>query len=183
MPPIRPAPRPAPRPAQGLSIGQLAARTGLSVSAIRHYEAMGIVRAVRNVGGHRRFDRADIRKLSFAMIAQGLGLPLARIAAALADLPEGRAPGRADWALLAEGFRSELDDRIARLQALRDRLDGCIGCGCLSLEVCALYNPDDKAANRGAGPRYLTEDSASGGRAPRAQASDCARPRSRDWTT
>ena len=142
---------------QGLSIGQLSARTGLTVPAIRHYEAMGIVRAVRNAGGHRRFDRSDIRKLSFAMIAQGLGLPLARIAAALAGLPEGRAPGRADWAQLAEGFRGELDDRIARLQALRDRLDGCIGCGCLSLEACALHNPGDRAADRGPGPRHLLD--------------------------
>lgn len=146
-----------PRYAQGLSIGDLAARTGLSVPAIRHYEAMGIVQASRNAGGHRRFDRSDIRRLSFAMIAQGLGLPLARIATAMAGLPQGRAPSREDWARLSVGFRAELDGRIARLERLRDRLDGCIGCGCLSLEACALHNPEDRDADRGPGPRKLID--------------------------
>jgi MerR family transcriptional regulator, redox-sensitive transcriptional activator SoxR len=144
----------------GLAIGDLADRTGLSVPAIRHYEAMGILAPLRNAGGHRRFDRSDIRRLSFAMIAQGLGVPLARIAAALKALPEGRAPSRADWTRLSEGFRGEIEGRIARLEALRDRLDGCIGCGCLSLAICALWNAGDRAAHRGTGPRYLMGDRA-----------------------
>ncbi len=144
----------------GLAIGDLADRTGLSVPAIRHYEAVGILSPLRNAGGHRRYDRSDIRRLSFAMIAQGLGIPLARIAQALKALPEGRAPTRADWERLSLAFRDEIDSRIARLQALRDRLDGCIGCGCLSLDTCRLYNPDDRAVRKGKGPRYLLGDRA-----------------------
>ena len=135
-----------------LCIGDLSARTGLSVSAIRHYEAVGILHPVRNRGGHRRFARSDIRRLSFAMIAQGLGIPLARIAAALATLPDHRAPTPADWSRLARGFRAELDTRILRLTALRDNLDGCIGCGGLSLQACALWNPDDRLGRAGPGP-------------------------------
>jgi MerR family redox-sensitive transcriptional activator SoxR len=149
------------RKVSGLSIGYVAARTGLAVSAIRHYEAEGLVHPERDRGGRRVFRRGDIRRLSFVLIAQRLGFPLAEIRAALDRLPEGRNPTRADWARLAEGFRTEIDSRIAGLTALRDRLDGCIGCGCLSLENCALYNPDDKARGFGHGPRYLMGDSAS----------------------
>jgi len=141
-----------------LSIGELAARTGLSVPAIRHYEAMGLIAPLRNAGGHRRYARADIRRLSFVRIAQGLGFPLARLAEVLAALPQGRPPGREDWARIGAGFRAEIDERIARLEALRDKLDGCIGCGCLSLDKCALWNPGDVAARHGAGPRWLMGD-------------------------
>ena len=141
-----------------LSIGQLAARTGLAVSAIRYYESQGLIASERNAGGHRRFARAEIRRLSFIRIAQQLGFPLERIRDDLSKLPEGRIPTREDWAEMGEGFRAELDARIAELTAMRDRLDGCIGCGCLSLESCALYNPRDKAAARGSGPRYLMGD-------------------------
>lgn len=141
-----------------LSIGELAARTGLSVPAIRHYEAMGLIAPLRNAGGHRRYARADIRRLSFVRIAQGLGFPLARLAEVLAALPQGRPPGREDWARISTGFRAEIDERIARLEALRDKLDGCIGCGCLSLDKCALWNPGDVAARHGAGPRWLMGD-------------------------
>jgi MerR family redox-sensitive transcriptional activator SoxR len=141
-----------------LSIGELAARTGLSVPAIRHYEAMGLITPLRNAGGHRRYARADIRRLSFVRIAQGLGFPLARLAEVLAGLPQGRPPGREDWARISTGFRAEIDERIARLEALRDKLDGCIGCGCLSLDKCALWNPGDVAARHGAGPRWLMGD-------------------------
>ncbi len=141
-----------------LSIGQLSARTGLAVSAIRYYESQGLIRAERNAGGHRRFARAMIRRLSFIRIAQQLGFPLERIRVELDKLPEERTPTKADWAGMGETFREELDARIAALTAMRDRLDGCIGCGCLSLEACALYNPQDKAATRGAGPRYLMGD-------------------------
>lgn len=143
---------------RGLSIGDLAARTGLSVPAIRHYETLGLLAPLRNAGGHRRYARADIRRLSFVRIAQGLGFPLARLAEVLAALPQGRPPGREDWARISTGFRAEIDERIARLEALRDKLDGCIGCGCLSLDKCALWNPGDVAARHGAGPRWLMGD-------------------------
>ncbi|PYE86045.1 redox-sensitive transcriptional activator SoxR [Pseudoroseicyclus aestuarii] len=140
---------------QGLSIGDLAARTGLAVSAIRFYETHGIVRPLRNAGGHRRYDRSDLRRLSFAMIAQRLGFPLAEIAEQMAALPEGRAPSRADWGRIAGGFRMKIDARIAALERLRDNLDGCIGCGCLSLDRCSLYNPGDIEGRAGPGPRRI----------------------------
>lgn len=143
-----------------LTIGELARRTGLSVSAIRFYEARGLVAAVRSRGNQRRFARADIRRLSFALIAQRLGLSLAEIDAELAQLPLGRAPTHADWTAISERIRARLDGRIAMLGRLRDELDGCIGCGCLSLERCALYNPGDRAARAGAGPRFLLGDRA-----------------------
>jgi MerR family redox-sensitive transcriptional activator SoxR len=143
-----------------LSIGDLARRTGLSVSAIRFYEQRGLVSAIRTSGNQRRFLRADIRRLSFALIAQRLGLTLAEVEAELAQLPQGRAPTQADWAGISRRLRTRLDDRIAILQRTRDQLDGCIGCGCLSLERCALYNPGDRAARAGAGPRFLLGDRA-----------------------
>lgn len=146
---------------QGLTIGDLAARTGLAVSAIRFYETHGIVAPLRNAGGHRRYDRADIRRLSFVMIAQKLGFPLTQIASHLTALPADRALTQTDWTQIAAGFRAEIEARITALTTLRDTLDGCIGCGCLSLERCALYNPADKAGARGAGPRYLIGDSSS----------------------
>jgi MerR family transcriptional regulator, redox-sensitive transcriptional activator SoxR len=139
----------------GLSIGDLAARTGLAVSAIRFYETHGIVQPLRNAGGHRRYAKSDLRRLSFTMVAQKLGFPLASIAAHLAHLPADRAPDRADWTRIATGFRAEIDQRLAALTRLSDLLDGCIGCGCLSLDRCALYNPDDNAAQDGPGPRRL----------------------------
>ncbi|WP_347313136.1 redox-sensitive transcriptional activator SoxR [Defluviimonas sp. SAOS-178_SWC] len=141
-----------------LTIGALARRTGLAVSAIRFYEERGLVRPGRNAGGQRRFARSDIRRLSFVMIAQKLGYTIAEIAARLGELPEGRAPDAEDWRAMAEGFRAELDARIALMTEFRDKLDGCIGCGCLSLTRCALYNPDDRASMRGSGPRYLMGD-------------------------
>ncbi len=138
-----------------LTIGDLADRTGLAVSAIRFYESHGIVHPVRNSGGHRRYGRADLRRLSFAMIAQKLGFSLAEIAAEMRDLPAHRAPDRADWARISAYFRDQIDARIAALTDLRDNLDGCIGCGCLSLDRCAIWNPDDRAARHGPGPRHL----------------------------
>src|SRR5947209_12256624 len=117
-----------------LSIGDLAQRTGLSVSAIRFYEARGLVRAVRSGGNQRRFLRSDIRRLSFALIAQRLGLTLAEIQAELAALPQGRAPSREDWQVISERLRGTLEARIDMLSRTRDLLDGCIGCGCLSLD-------------------------------------------------
>jgi MerR family redox-sensitive transcriptional activator SoxR len=143
---------------QLLTIGELARRTGLTVSAVRFYEEKGLVAAVRTRGNQRRFLRADIRRLSFALIAQQLGLSLGEICAELATLPNNRTPSRDDWRAISERLRGRLDARIAMLQRTRGLLDGCIGCGCLSLDHCALYNPDDRAARAGAGPRYLLGD-------------------------
>lgn len=143
-----------------LSIGELARRTGLSVSAIRFYEARGLVTAIRTGGNQRRFLRADIRRLSFALIAQQLGLTLADIEAELATLPQGRAPTRSDWQAISTRIRGALEARLRMLERTRELLDGCIGCGCLSLDRCVLYNRGDKAARGGAGPRYLLGDRA-----------------------
>ena len=137
----------------GLTIGDLAQRTGLAVSAIRFYETHGILAPLRNAGGHRRYARSDIRRLSFVIAAQRLGFPLTEIAAHLADLPPHKALSQSDWTRIAQDFGQQIDRRIEDLQRLRRRLDGCIGCGCLSLEHCQLYNPDDKVAVEGTGPR------------------------------
>src|ERR1700691_872036 len=143
-----------------LSTGDLARRTGLSVSAIRFYEQRGLVRAIRSGGNQRRFLRSDIRRLSFALIAQRLGLSLGQIEAELATLPKGRPPTREDWQGISLRVRGALDEKIAMLERMRERLDGCIGCGCLSLDRCALYNPEDRAARAGPGPRFLVGDNA-----------------------
>ncbi|TAL35404.1 redox-sensitive transcriptional activator SoxR [Phenylobacterium sp.] len=145
-------------PPATLSIGDLARRVGISVSAVRFYEARGLVRAIRSEGNQRRFMRSDIRRLSFALIAQRLGLTLAEIEAELSTLPLDQAPSAQDWRAISERMRGALDARIAMLERTRELLDGCIGCGCLSLERCALYNPADRAARAGAGPRYLLGD-------------------------
>ena len=141
-----------------ISIGQLADRTGLSVSAIRFYETKGLVRPMRNSGGQRRFLRSDIRRLSFVLIAQQLGLPLSEIEEVLSMLPQSRTPTQKDWTGISHAIRDALDAQIAKLKRTRDNLDGCIGCGCLSLKKCKLYNAEDKAASRGAGPQYLLRD-------------------------
>lgn len=138
-----------------ISIGTLAKRTGLAVSAIRYYETQGLITPERNAGGQRRFLRSDIRRLSFVMIAQRFGFSLGRIRAAMAQLPDQRTPTTEDWTSLSQDFRAELDQQIDTLTRLRDKLDGCIGCGCLSLDRCALYNPDDVAGDRGPGPQYV----------------------------
>ena len=146
------------RQRETLSIGRLAERSGVSVSAIRFYESEGLIRSSRNAGGQRRFERGAIRRLAFVRITQGLGFPLAEIRAALATLPEERTPTKRDWERLARRFDAELERRIETLTRLRETLSGCIGCGCLSLERCRLYNPDDRAAGLGSGPRYLLGD-------------------------
>jgi len=148
------------RASDRLSIGQLAERTGLSVSAIRFYESEGLVTAERNAGGQRRFLRSDIRRLSFIRIAQQFGFTIDRIRTQLHTLPEKRTPTKRDWARISHDFRRELDVKIETLSRLRDHLDGCIGCGCLSLRKCALYNPEDHARRYGTGPRYLLGDDA-----------------------
>ncbi len=142
----------------GLSIGALAERTGLAVSAIRYYEAQGLIFPWRNAGGQRRFQRADIRRLSFIMVAQQFGFSLPEVRALLEELPGGRTPTAGDWAKISTGFRARLNQRIETLTKLRDNLDGCIGCGCLSLAKCHLYNPDDQAGAKGSGPRFLMGD-------------------------
>lgn len=143
---------------KGLSIGFVAGRTGLAVSAVRYYEDQGLVTPSRNAGGQRSFERSDIRRLSFVRIAQGLGFSIAEIREALKSLPDNRTPTKADWTRISNEFGRVLDARIAQMQSLREKLDGCIGCGCLSLDRCKLYNPEDRAARLGAGPRYLLGD-------------------------
>jgi len=141
-----------------LSIGEIADRTGLSVSAIRFYETQGLVTPARNAGGQRRFFRSDIRRLSFVLIAQQFGFTIEQIRAQLQALPDQRTPTKADWSRISAGIRKDLDQKIDLMNRLRDHLDGCIGCGCLSLRKCRLYNRDDAAARLGAGPRYLMGD-------------------------
>ena len=138
-----------------LSIGELARRTGLSVSAIRFYEDKGLVEPMRTGGNQRRFLRSDIRRLSFILIAQNLGLSLAEIEEAMKGLPHGRTPNAADWKRISGAIRQRIDAQIARLEKVREDLDGCIGCGCLSLKKCALYNANDKWGESGRGPRVL----------------------------
>ena len=138
-----------------LPIGDLARRTGLSVSAIRYYESKGLLEPHRTRGNQRRFLRSDIRRLSFILIAQLLGLSLGEIEGQLARLPQGRTPNAKDWAAISRSIRDQLDARIAELQRARDNLDGCIGCGCLSLKNCTLYNPNDTLATKGPGPRIV----------------------------
>jgi len=142
-------------PKGNLTIGQVSERTGLAISAIRYYETQGLISPDRNVGGQRRFLRSDIRRLSFVLIAQQFGFTISQIRAQFASLPDGRTPTKADWTKISRSFRAELDTRIETLTNLRDKLDGCIGCGCLSLKSCALYNPQDRAQKHGSGPRYL----------------------------
>lgn len=150
-------------PSPTLSIGDLSRRTGLSVSAIRFYEARGLVSPLRSGGNQRRFLRSDIRRLSFALIAQRLGLTLFEIEAGaeVSALPQGRTPTRDDWRAICVRLRGALEDKIPRLEWTRDMLDGCIDCGCLSLDRCALHNPLDRGALAGDGPRFLLGDRAS----------------------
>jgi MerR family redox-sensitive transcriptional activator SoxR len=142
----------------GLTIGALAERTGVATSALRYYEAEGLIHSTRSAGGQRRYQRDVIRRVSFVRIAQQVGLSLDEIRAAMACLPDNRTPTAKDWAKLSSSWRPRLDERIAMLERLRDRLGGCIGCGCLSLSICPLYNPDDEAGAAGPGARYLLEE-------------------------
>jgi MerR family redox-sensitive transcriptional activator SoxR len=141
-----------------LTIGEVAQRTGVATSALRFYEREGLVAAERSGGGQRRFHRDALRRIAFIRVAQRVGLTLDEIRDALSSLPLDHAPTKADWARLSRSWRSRLDDQIAVLERLRDELTSCIGCGCLSLKACALYNPDDAAARLGSGPRYLLGD-------------------------
>lgn len=144
----------------GLTIGEVAERTGVAPSALRFYEREGLLSATRTGGGQRRYPREVLRRVAFLRVAQQVGLSLSDIRAALATLPGDRNPTKADWARLSRSWRVDLDERIAALVGLRDELDSCIGCGCLSLRACALYNPGDAAARLGSGPRYLLGNTA-----------------------
>ncbi|MBP6556382.1 MAG: redox-sensitive transcriptional activator SoxR [Novosphingobium sp.] len=140
-----------------LPIGELAKRTGLAVSAIRFYEDKGLIQAMRTMGNQRRFLRSDIRRLSFILIAQKLGLGLAEIEVELAKLPQGRTPTLSDWRAISQSMRGMIDEKIKLLSLTRRKLDECIGCGCLSLQRCQLYNRDDRAGTGGTGPRFVLD--------------------------
>ena len=140
-----------------LPIGELAKRTGLAVSAIRFYEDKGLIQPWRTMGNQRRFLRSDIRRLSFILIAQKLGLGLVEIETELSKLPQGRTPTTSDWRAISRSMRGMIDQKIALLSLTRRKLDECIGCGCLSLERCRLYNRDDRAASGGTGPRFVLD--------------------------
>ena len=141
--------------ARDLSVGEMAKRSGVAVSTIHFYEAEGLIRGWRTPSNHRRYDRSVLRRVAVIKVAQRLGLPLAKIREAFAALPDGRTPNAKDWQRLSGRWRAELDERIARLTKLRDKLGGCIGCGCLSLKKCPLYNPDDVLGAKGPGPHHL----------------------------
>lgn len=138
-----------------LTIGQLAERAGVATSAIRFYEERGLVQSRRTTGNQRRYEQSQLRRIAFIRTAQRVGLSLEEIAEALDTLPAGRTPTKADWTRLSRAWRPRLDDQIRRIELLRDQLDSCIGCGCLSLKTCALRNPGDVAAAAGPGPVYL----------------------------
>jgi MerR family transcriptional regulator, redox-sensitive transcriptional activator SoxR len=141
-----------------LSIGEVADRAGVATSALRFYEREGLIASDRTPGGQRRYRRDVLRRVAFVRVAQKVGLTLAEVRMALAELPEGRAPTRSDWARLSRSWKGRLEERILLLEGLRDQLGSCIGCGCLSLGTCALYNAGDQAARLGPGPRYLLGD-------------------------
>jgi|SRR5688572_12948535 len=138
-----------------LGVGELAARSGVAVSALHFYESKGLIHSTRTAGNQRRYARDVLRRVAVIKVAQRLGLPLATIRDALDSLPENRTPTAADWRRFSAGWKAELDDRIEHLVRLRDQLDGCIGCGCLSMKACPLRNPSDALAAEGAGPRLL----------------------------
>ncbi|MDP3549426.1 MAG: redox-sensitive transcriptional activator SoxR [Novosphingobium sp.] len=140
-----------------IPIGTLSRRTGLAISAIRYYEDRGLVTSVRTGGNQRRFLRSDIRRLGFVQIAQKLGLGLAEIERELTALPQGRTPNIMDWQKISRSLRKEIDSRIQLLTRTRNKLDECIGCGCLSLDRCALYNKEDRASAAGPGPRFVLD--------------------------
>lgn len=142
-----------------LTIGEVAERAGVAHSALRFYENRGLISSTRTAGNQRRYPRDVLRRLAFIRVAQLVGLSLDDIAGALGSLPDRRTPDHEDWERLSRDWRAELEERMRLLASLRDQLSSCIGCGCLSLERCKLYNPDDGAASLGSGPRYLLGDS------------------------
>ena len=148
-------PVPKRMPRSELTVGELAARSGLPVSTLHFYEAKGLIQSRRTAGNQRRYPRQVLRRVAVIKIAQRTGIPLAEVRKALAGLPDERTPTAEDWRALSARWRADLDARIARLTRLRDELDGCIGCGCLSLEACPLRNPEDSLGHEGPGARLL----------------------------
>jgi len=144
--------------ASELTIGELAARSGIAPSALRFYEAQGLIAAQRTSGNQRRYERAVLRRIALIQAGRSAGVPLERIRAALETPPSRRTPTRRDWERLSRGWRDDIDRRIATLEALRNRLTTCIGCGCLSIDKCDLLNPDDEAGAIGPGAHYLQRD-------------------------
>jgi MerR family redox-sensitive transcriptional activator SoxR len=142
-------------PSPGLSVGQVADRAGVAVSALRFYEAEGLISSTRTAGNQRRYQRDVLRRIAFIKASQAVGIPLKRIKGALGQLPQGRTPTRRDWERLSAAWRDDLDDQITQLQHLRDKLTGCIGCGCLSLKACRLMNPSDVLGDQGPGAHNL----------------------------
>jgi MerR family redox-sensitive transcriptional activator SoxR len=138
-----------------LTIGDMAARSGVAPSALRYYEREGLIRSTRTGGNQRRYERHELRRVAFIRIAQQVGVSLEEIREALAQLPENRTPTKADWARLSARWRRKLEERITLMERLRDQLTGCIGCGCLSLQRCKLINADDRLATRGRGPQMI----------------------------
>ena len=138
-----------------LAIGEVSARSGMAASALRYYEDQGLISSERTAGGARRYPRSVLRRLAVIRAARNVGLSLPEIRSALETLPPGRPPTATDWARLSQGWRDRLDEQIAALSKLRDGLSSCIGCGCLSLDRCALSNPGDMAAREGSGARWL----------------------------
>lgn len=138
-----------------LGVGEMARRSGIAVSTLHFYETQGLISSDRSAGNHRRYPRDALRRIAFVRAAQAIGIGLAEIAQALQQLPDQRTPTKADWAKLSSHWRASLDQRIADLQALRDELQSCIGCGCLSLRSCHLYNPKDTLGQHGTGPQRL----------------------------
>ncbi|MFE4858512.1 redox-sensitive transcriptional activator SoxR [Streptomyces sp. NPDC056670] len=149
-----------------LTIGDLATRSGVATSALRYYEELGLIRSERTTGGQRRYPRAMLRRVAFIRAGQRVGLSLDEIRAALARLPQDRAPNATEWNAAARAWTHHVDEQIAQLERLKRKLAGCIGCGCLSLRKCGLYNPDDTAADKGPGARYLLDEKTAEPRRP-----------------
>lgn len=138
-----------------ITIGDVSNRTGVAISALRYYETLGLLSPIRSSSGQRRFLMGDIRRVSFITLSQKFGFSLTQIGDLLKNLPEGRNPTKADWSRISRVFQKDINRRISELEAMRDKLDGCIGCGCLSLKSCKLYNPDDIAGRKGAGAQFV----------------------------
>lgn len=138
-----------------LGVGEVARRSGFAPSALRYYDGLGLITSTRTAGDQRRYERGVLRRLAFIRAARNVGLTLEEISAALATLPQCRTPTKADWAKLSRGWRERINEQIEALESLRDQLDSCIGCGCLSMRQCSISNPDDEQAGRGPGARYL----------------------------
>ena len=145
--------------AEDVTIGELSARSGVASSALRFYEERGLIHAARTSGNQRRYYRSTLRRVAVIQAGRAAGIPLAQIGQALDSLPTDRTPTRRDWERISRGWRADIDRRIETLEALRNRLTTCIGCGCLSIDRCPILNPDDEAAGFGAGAHYLRRDS------------------------